>query len=510
MQVSQTLLCAFWGAFVSWWLVRCIIDATALRNVSSSRGETHQNPKGGIGRFGGVGLAGAFLAVSVTSMLFFWNGPMPHQTHWVILLGGLSMFAVGFSDDLSPIRPRLKLLWQIGIATCVFLLGTGIEVIRVPFGTTEYQLSFLSGPVTVLWLVGMTNLINLIDGIDGLAAGVGLMLMCLLSFVGLNAASDFPSLVASGMAGALLGFLWHNFPPAKIYMGDGGAYLIGFLIGLLSLVNSQKGTVVAALVVPVIALAVPIADTTWAIVRRWAKGLPIFRPDQNHFHHLLIKSGFSRRRAVLTLYGLTLLFSLLGLASVALAGRTFGLVFGLVVFGLLVSVWWRGYATSWFSIRSYLENPKHIREQIRYTLVLSKWFQLEAARCDSLPALWENFQFLCKKLGFRQAILCQDDQEPLSFPTSTRSSASGLLQHRISLADNAVLEFFVEPSNMAHGVFEQLCDLAAEAWVKGLHQWDARLKDTVGGERDGFGNTIVRMPARSDSDREDDSVHPLA
>src|SRR5437867_2793106 len=174
------------------------------------------------------------------------------------------------------------------IATATYSWGVQIELFKNPFTGTEYALGFGGYLATVVWLVAMTNLINLIDGIDGLAGGIGFMLMCLLAYVGWGVDLRFSTVAAGGMAGALLGFLYYNFPPAKIYMGDGGAYFLGFLIGVLAIVNSNKGTVVAALIAPLFALALPIADVLLAIFRRWLSGLPIFRPDRKHIHHQLI------------------------------------------------------------------------------------------------------------------------------------------------------------------------------------------------------------------------------
>ena len=146
----------------------------------------------------------------------------------------------------------------------------------------------------------MTNLVNLIDGIDGLAAGICLMLTVLL--MDPQASGTAIPLMVCGVAGSLLGFLVFNFPPAKIYMGDGGAYFLGFPIGELTISNSHKGTVAAALVAPLFVLALPILDVSLAIMRRGLKGLPLFRADRRHIHHRLLEMGLSRRRAVIAMY----------------------------------------------------------------------------------------------------------------------------------------------------------------------------------------------------------------
>src|SRR5207247_916357 len=140
---------------------------------------------------------------------------------------------------------------------------------------------------------------------------------------------------ASGMVGALVGFLWFNFPPARVYMGDGGAYFLGFQIGLFAIISSHKGTVFAALVAPLFVLALPIADTALAILRRGLQGLPIFRPDRRHIHHRLIKKGLSRRKVVLSFYAVTLAFMVLGLMAFWSRGQLVPTLLGVAALILL-------------------------------------------------------------------------------------------------------------------------------------------------------------------------------
>src|ERR1035437_706114 len=180
----------------------------------------------------------------------------------------------------------------------------------------------------------MTKLINLIDGVDGLAGGICLLLMTLLAYVGYQGGTF--ALLASGMAGALLGFLAFNFPPARIYLGDGGAYFLGFQIGLFSILSSHKGTVFAALTAPLFVLALPILDTALAILRRGLRGLPIFRPDRQHIHHHLLGMGLSRRKVELYLYAVTLIFLAMGFAAFWSRGHLVPVLLGLATLILLV------------------------------------------------------------------------------------------------------------------------------------------------------------------------------
>ncbi len=227
----------------------------------------------------------------------------------------------------SCLGARRKLIGQLVIATAAYWAGIEINKFQIPFTGHIIALGYWSWPVTVFWLVALTNLINLIDGVDGLAGGICLMLMLLLVFVG-GGAGDL-SFIAAGMAGALLGFLWFNFPPARIYMGDGGAYFLGFLIACKTIAGSQKGTVFAALTAPLFVLALPILDTALAILRRGLRGLPLFRADRSHIHHHLLDSGLSRRRVVLAAYAFTAIFLGLGFVAFWWHGQHLAILLGL-------------------------------------------------------------------------------------------------------------------------------------------------------------------------------------
>src|SRR5260370_10340783 len=181
------------------------------------------------------------------------------RTRGIIIIASLAMFGLGFLDDLRALGARVKLCGQVAIAAGVYFAGIQIEVLKIPFTNAEYSLGTFGFVATVLWLVALTNLINLIDGIDGLAGGISFMLMCLLANVCTGVDSQFSSLLAVGMAGGFLRFLRFNFPPAKIYMGDGGAYFLGVLIVILSLANSPKISLAAALLCPIFSLAFPVA-----------------------------------------------------------------------------------------------------------------------------------------------------------------------------------------------------------------------------------------------------------
>ncbi|MCE0497060.1 MAG: undecaprenyl/decaprenyl-phosphate alpha-N-acetylglucosaminyl 1-phosphate transferase [Methylacidiphilales bacterium] len=381
------------------------------------------------------------------------------------------MFALGFWDDLRSLRAQWKLIAQIAIAAAVYFSDIRIEIIKNPVTETDLALGVVfSFIATVLWLVTLTNLINLIDGIDGLAGGICLMLMVLLANLG-SANSSFVMLLAVGVAGALLGFLKFNYPPAKIYMGDGGAYFIGFLIGILSIVNSNKGTVVAALIAPTFALALPLVDASLAVLRRGLPGLPVFRPDRKHIHHHLITVGFSRERAVLSLYTVSLVCLVLALSVFYWQGRLLPLFTGLLFLVLIVSGHLSGYTRNWFTIGSRLGKSLALRKETRYALTLSRWLEMEVERQGSVEELWRDYQFVVCKLGFSRVKLVLPDGIKIWESEDFQERAAEMRHGSHELNHGTVIEFDADKTVMSEMLFDLLSDLASETWYKAASRW---------------------------------------
>ncbi|HWQ90256.1 MAG TPA: MraY family glycosyltransferase [Clostridia bacterium] len=395
---SLTIIAALLGMTIVMVVVQVVLKSCARFGFlvrSADLHHTHQEP---IPRFGGLALALAFIGVEVLieTLVPVERARTPGRT--AVIAGSLAMFALGFWDDLRPLGAKKKLIGQLLIAGSVLFSGIGIQQFKIPFTAEIISLGPLGAVFTVLWLVAMTNLINIIDGIDGLAGGICLMLMLLIVFVGhQNGNFEF---LAAGMAGALLGFLWFNFPPARIYLGDGGAYFLGFQIGLFAIVNSQKGTVFVALVAPLFVLALPIVDATLAILRRSLRGLPVFRPDRRHIHHRLIRMGLSRRRVVLWIYAITLLFLFMGLLAYWSRGNLLPILLGVLVVVLLVLAGKLKFSREWFSVGRVLGNSLNMRQQVRFALSLVRWLELEGQRHSSQKALFADLAFAAQKIGF--------------------------------------------------------------------------------------------------------------
>jgi UDP-GlcNAc:undecaprenyl-phosphate/decaprenyl-phosphate GlcNAc-1-phosphate transferase len=216
--------------------------------------------------------------------------------------GIVLMFAVGLVDDIVNLTPFAKLSGQIVAAVIVAASGLRIEYIGNPTGDGLIQLSLLSIPITVVYLVGFANVRNLIDGLDGLAAG--LSAIAATSLLALAAPSNRldAAVLAAAVIGACLGFLRYNFHPASIFMGDSGAMFLGFTLATISLLGVMKTTAAIALAIPLIIIGVPIFDTASAIVRRIRHKRPIQEADKGHIHHRLLRRGFDQRQTVLIIY----------------------------------------------------------------------------------------------------------------------------------------------------------------------------------------------------------------
>jgi UDP-GlcNAc:undecaprenyl-phosphate/decaprenyl-phosphate GlcNAc-1-phosphate transferase len=276
---------------------------------------------GGLAIYGGI--AGALLYVlSIVDLSFS------------ILVASTIIVVTGIIDDRFNIKPWQKLLGQV-IATVIILAdGFSINYITIPF-TDGYYLevsSWIALPITFFWIIGITNAINLIDGLDGLAAGVSAIAAFSIFAIAASMGNVAVALISLAILGSTSGFLFFNFNPAKIFMGDTGALLLGFLLAVLSVMGFKQVTFVT-LIIPIIILAVPITDTLIAIVRRKVNKMGIMDADKNHLHHRLLDSGFSHKQAVLFIYFIAGVF---GTAAVFLNNAN--LLSSMIVYGLLLLI----------------------------------------------------------------------------------------------------------------------------------------------------------------------------
>jgi UDP-GlcNAc:undecaprenyl-phosphate/decaprenyl-phosphate GlcNAc-1-phosphate transferase len=230
-----------------------------------------------------------------------------------LALAGSLILVVGLIDDIRNMPPKVKLACQILIILLIIPFGVTINFLSHPRGDIIYLPRWLSIALTLFWIAGIMNAVNLLDGLDGLLAGVSSISAILFLFVSLIKGQYFIALIMAILAGSTLGFLRYNFNPAQLFMGDTGSLFLGMTFAILSVVGALKGTTTVALFVPVFIMGLPILDTLWAIVRRAKNRQPIFKADRGHIHHKLLGLGLSQRQVVLVIYAINICFGLIGL-----------------------------------------------------------------------------------------------------------------------------------------------------------------------------------------------------
>lgn len=459
------------GCFASW-LVIHLARGIGLGLTGSEQIQHHHTHTGVIPRIGGLGMVVGFTFTYL--LCFFHLDEKDNQSliHYSVFAGAIAAFLLGFIDDIRPLGARVKLLAQIIIALFAYHAGLEVKGITIPFTDYYFSLGIFGIFITVGWVVALMNLINLIDGLDGLAGGIGLMLMCLLAYFAYKGGVAFSLILSLGMCGAILGFLFHNFPPAKVYMGDSGAYLIGYVIASISLINSEKGTVLAALIAPVLALALPISDVAFAIIRRGVKGLPLFRPDRGHIHHRLVANGLSRQRTVLVLYAISLVALIAGLLAFSAQGRYLPIFIGFIFVLVLFALRWQKISPQY--IGQIVSDSISSRQDTKNALQLRDWFTLEAARADAGEHLWSDFHFVLKKIGFCRAELhIGIEKRSFYIPHTPHDQPNSLWQETYEISPEVELTLYAEKDHFSERQFNIISDLACEAWNRAAAQWKA-------------------------------------
>ncbi len=289
----------------------------------------HKRP---VPRFGGMAIY-----IASTAVMFFYENkdPMIHSA----IIGGTLIYLLGAIDDMIQLKAWMKFVGQLMIAVLMYSMGIKIAFVSNYFGSGNVKfgvgVSFL---ITVFWIVGVTNAINLMDGLDGLAAGISMIIAIILAYVAYIHGNNgiIPVCISlMAIAGACMGFLPYNFSPAKTFMGDGGALYLGFMISILSVISPLKRATFIAALVPIMAIAIPILDTLFAIFRRAIKHEKIMSPDKGHIHHRIIEAGFGHRRSVLIIYGIV---ANMGMAAVMISRELYKEAIVLVIISILYLV----------------------------------------------------------------------------------------------------------------------------------------------------------------------------
>jgi UDP-GlcNAc:undecaprenyl-phosphate GlcNAc-1-phosphate transferase len=389
-------------------LISSFVLTWAVRNLAMGRGwaappiqdrDLHKTP---LPRLGGVPVFLSFLiAIAITSLASLRFPALAAEfsirSLLIVLVPATLIFLLGLYDDIHSVGPYTKFAVQ-GVAAILLFAG-GLRILDLPVLFGARHLGWYVGlPITVLWVIGITNAFNLIDGLDGLAAGSALFSTFVVFVVALSSGSSLVSLLTIALAGAILGFLRFNFNPATIFLGDSGSLFIGFLLSALALQGAEKAPTVVAVAIPVVSFGLPILETLLSVLRRLISGQPLFQADRDHIHHKLLQQGMSPRQVVIALYAVSALFALLSLFLLWPAGPTLGLV--LLVIGTVI----------WFGVQhlGYLEFGE-IRRVAQRTVAQRSIFinnlairrateELKGARdyaqvCDILRSAFSNNDF---------------------------------------------------------------------------------------------------------------------
>jgi UDP-GlcNAc:undecaprenyl-phosphate GlcNAc-1-phosphate transferase len=367
---------------------------------------------GAVPRIGGIAIVLAFFLPFVLSFLF---NVQTFASRLVFtddraagfVIGATIVFLVGLRDDIKRLSSAVKLAGQILAALIAYYWGFKITVITIPFADS-FSLGIFALPVTVFWFVLVINAINLIDGLDGLAAGICLFVSLAMLFICSTSNLIVEALVFASLAGTLMGFLRYNFNPASIFMGDSGSYFLGYCLAAFSIAGSLKGQVATAMLIPVVALGVPLIDTLWAPLRRFVLGRKMFQPDRGHLHHRLIRLGYTQRRAVLLIYGLTVTLAIGAITLVHAQSDTAALILfalGLEVIFIIRFLGVSDFLTTrrLFGWARDLSDEAGISHDRRCFLNL----QLKIAKAPDLDRLWsavceslEALEFDCAEFSY--------------------------------------------------------------------------------------------------------------
>ncbi|WP_310259032.1 glycosyltransferase family 4 protein [Fictibacillus barbaricus] len=290
------LLCFLTVIAVTPLVIRLAIKINAVDEPNQRKVHTKVMPRlGGLSIVIGVGIG------------FLLSGLFEKQILG-ITLGALVIILLGFADDIYHLSALKKLIAQAVAGMLVVMSGLIIEIINIPF-IGAFEIGYFSYPLTIFWIIAITNAINLIDGLDGLAAGTSSIIVFTIGVMAFLSGKEMIFTISIIIFGSVVGFLLYNFHPAKIFMGDIGALFLGYCIAILSLLGLYKSVTLFSFIVPILLLGVPIFDTAFAIIRRIVNKQSIVKPDKGHLHHRLLKKGLSHRKTVLFIYGMGLMFS---------------------------------------------------------------------------------------------------------------------------------------------------------------------------------------------------------
>ena len=315
----------FLTALVVTFVLTPVVKNLAIRIGAVDKPDARKVHHGLIPRLGGLAIYAGFMVSAVATIGFTYEMVG-------IMLGATFLIIVGIADDVVSLPPKVKLLGQIiAAAIPVVIFNINIDWIHIPRLGIIYLPEIISLPLTIFWIIGFINTVNLIDGLDGLAAGVSAIASITVILVAVQQGVFPVAILTAALAGGIIGFIRYNFNPASIFMGDTGSMFIGYMLAAISIFGAVKSAATIALIVPAVALGLPIMDTAFAILRRYTNGRPIFQPDKGHLHHRLLAMGMSQRQAVLFMYAISATLSVAAVVLTEVDGYFAAVVIAIIV-----------------------------------------------------------------------------------------------------------------------------------------------------------------------------------
>ena len=389
---------AFLASLIGTPLLRRVWERFGFLDSAIAPGPHLRRP---VPRLGGVVIYAA--VVGALLALFFHSNDITREfrhelpVFWQLLGPATLILLVGVIDDIWGMKAGVKFFAQVGAALWLISTGVRMSQLSLPWGQT-YELGWLSPALTLLWLVALTNAFNLIDGLDGLAAGVGFISAAAIAVTAIMIDDKMVVVLCVALAGALLGFLRHNFNPATIFLGDSGSMFIGFVLAAGAVIWHQKSTTAIAVAAPLLAFALPVADTAVTVLRRSVRGQHIFISDRHHIHHRLLALGLTPRRVVLLLYGVSAVAAL----GCILIARGHNLVTGLVLLLFMGACWMGVRRLGYPEFAEFGPIFSRSRVEARIRLLESA----EGLRHAASPhELWERFRASAAPLGLDELLL---------------------------------------------------------------------------------------------------------
>jgi len=357
-----------------------------------------------------IGGAAIFLSVTmlVIAVLFLDNniGKAFHRLQGqvvTLLAAGTSIFLTGLVDDLRGLRARHKLLVQVAAAAAMCLAGVRIDSLNVA-NLFTLHLGWLSFPVTVFWIVAITNAVNLIDGLDGLAAGISAITCVVIAIFSFSTGQPLMAVLMLALLGSLCGFLFFNFNPARIFMGDCGSMFLGFVLASASVMCATKSGTIVALALPALALGLPIFDTAFSLLRRYLRRRGIMSPDRSHLHHILLDMGLHHRHVVISMYVLTALTAGLGMFMMLTRNAGAVIIFFCILL-LLVLVFRAVGAVAFRETITALKRKRAISHQVKQEIENFEKVEFHFRQAKVFDQWWQAVCFAADKMGFVRGLL---------------------------------------------------------------------------------------------------------